>query len=82
MKRIGVMVVLGMALLASSGCGRREPLKPAAGGSLPPKAASARYTPNAEQLMYPSVEAVPGRSDELLGRSQDRLDDYFDIPPQ
>ncbi len=81
MKRIGVMVVLGMAILAS-GCGRRVPLKPATGETLPPKAASARYTPNAEQLMYPSAQAVPGRSDELLGRSQDRYDDYFDLPPK
>lgn len=81
MKRIGVMVVLGMAVLAS-GCGRREPLKPVSGASLPPKADSARYAPNAEQLMRPSAEAVPGRSDELLGRSQDRYDDYFDLPPK
>ena len=69
------------ALVALSGCGSREALRPAAGKSLPPKPAMAATTPTVDDLLTPPAEAQPQRSDELLRKSQERPDDRFDLPP-
>jgi predicted small lipoprotein YifL len=71
------------ALLASAlaACGKVGDLEPRTGQSLPPKAYGQKATPSAESLSTPSVQARPGRSDELLRRSERREDDPFDLAP-
>ena len=68
--------------LALAGCAGREQLKPVDGKSLPPKPAFATATPTPDDLLTPSTQARPQRSDELLKRSQERRDDRFDQPPR
>lgn len=77
--RLRALVLI--ALLALAGCGRREPLQPAEGASLPPKPAMAPATPTVSELLTPPPAARPERSDELLKRSEERRDDRFDLPP-
>ena len=72
-------VVAALILLAA--CGSREQLRPAAGETLPPKPAAAAETPTPAELLEPSTQARPERSDELLKRSEERRDDRFDLPP-
>lgn len=69
------------ALLALAGCGSVQALKPAAGSSLPPKAAAARTQPTSDQLMMPDTQARPQRTDESLRKSEKRQPDPFDLPP-
>ena len=76
-KRTG-FVLIALALAA---CGSREQLRPEPGESLPPKPAAAETVPTPEELMTPSTQARPERSDELLRRSEQRQDDRFDLPP-
>ena len=68
-------------LLALAGCGSRELLTPAPGKSMPPAAAGDPKPPTAESLMTADTQARPGRSDEVLRRSQKRQEDRFDLPP-
>lgn len=71
-------------LLASvlAGCGDRQMLTPKPGASLPPKPATTALPPNADKLLATTARERPGRSDELLIKSQLRRDDHFDLPPQ
>jgi hypothetical protein len=69
------------ALLALGGCGAAAELKPAAGEKLPIAPYGARATPTSRQLLTPSNQARPERSDELLTRSEQRRSDEFDLPP-
>jgi predicted small lipoprotein YifL len=69
-------------LLAVAGCGRRETLQPAEGVALPPKQAEARVQPTVDELLTPTQTARPGRSEEILRKSQIRQDDRFDLPPR
>lgn len=78
MKRAVGMCVL-LAMLA--GCGAANGLKPGEGASLPPKPYGAVATPTPAQLITPSIQARPGRSDDLLVRSENRRSDEFDLPP-
>ena len=71
-------LVLALALTA---CGDVAPLKPAAGQPLPVKPALAQVTPDAEDLLRPTVMAAPERVDELVTRSLPRETDRFDLPP-
>jgi hypothetical protein len=64
-----------------AGCGKVGDLEPRAGNSLPPKAYGQKTEQTAEALTTPSVQARPGRTDELLKRSERRQDDPFDVPP-
>ena len=78
MKRL----VIGFgALLVLSGCGASSALKPAAGQPLPVVPYGAKATPTPTQLLTPSNQARPERSDELLKNSQERRGDEFDLPP-
>jgi hypothetical protein len=70
-----------LASLALAACGSRSELTPAPGKSLPPKPIAAETTPTAEDLMEPSTQSRPGRSDELLKQSERRKPDEFDLPP-
>ena len=68
-----------VALLAA--CGKVGDLEPRTGQGLPPKAYGQTSEQSAETLSTPSVQARPGRSDELLRRSERREDDPFDLAP-
>jgi hypothetical protein len=77
MKRLAVLVLLSL-----TACGNQQMLTPKPGQHLPVKPETTALTPTASQLLTPSPRARPGRSDELLIRSQVRRDDKFDLPPQ
>ncbi|MEH3107546.1 MAG: hypothetical protein PGN09_09740 [Sphingomonas fennica] len=68
-------------LLAAAGCGRQQALEPRPGAALPPRPALAQSTPTPDQLLAVPVDVRPGRSDELLTRSEQRPEDRFDLPP-
>ena len=67
------------AVLAA--CGNRGALEPPKGKSLPPAIYGEAKAPSGEELLVPSTQAQPERSDELLRRSEKRQDDKFDLPP-
>ena len=75
-----VLLVIGMALSATA-CGKVGDLEPRSGNALPPQAYGQTTTQSAGVLTTPSAQARPGRSDELLKRSERRADDPFDIAP-
>lgn len=68
-------------LVALSGCGSRDALRPEAGKSMPPKPAMAATAPTVDELLNPPPVARPDRSDELLKKSEERPDDRFNLPP-
>ncbi|MES2905102.1 MAG: hypothetical protein V4696_13030 [Pseudomonadota bacterium] len=70
-----------IAALSLAACGKVGDLEPRTGQSPPPKAYGQSSEQSAEALSTPSVQARPGRSDELLRRSERREDDPFDLPP-
>ncbi len=70
-----------IATLALAGCGAANGLKPGTGASLPVKPYGAPETPTPAQLMTASTQARPGRSDDLLRKSETRRGDEFDLPP-
>ena len=76
------MKILALAaLLLLVACGGREPLRPAAGESMPVAPAMASRAPTTEELLTPPTIARPERVDEVLRRSEKREDDRFDLPP-
>ncbi len=75
-----ILTLCGAALLIT-GCGIREPLRPAEGQSLPPAPALARRALTAEELLAVPSEFRPLRVDEPLTRSERRPVDPFDLPP-
>ncbi|MFV0625325.1 hypothetical protein ACBY01_15115 [Sphingomonas sp. ac-8] len=75
-------LLLGTVLLALAGCGARRDLRPAEGESLPPAPYGANATPTPGELLTPTTQQRPTRSDELLRESTERQDDPFDIPPR
>jgi len=62
-------------------CGKVGDLQPKAGQSMPAKAYGQAEAPGSEELMTPDVQTRPGRSDELMRRSERRRDDPFDLAP-
>ena len=79
MKTRTLLAIVALCTLAA--CGKRDALHPLAGHSLPPKPAAAATQPTVDQLLIPPVETRPGRSDDVLRRSEERPDDRFDLPP-
>ena len=77
MKR--AMMVAGLLL---AGCGSARDLRPATGENLPVAPYGASETPNATELMTPTAQQRPDRTDELLTRSDERRSDEFDLPPK
>jgi hypothetical protein len=75
-----VLVVFSAILLAA--CGNKGELKPAAGGSLPPKPYGAVATPTPADLVQAPPQTRPTRSDEVLRSSEERRSDEFSLPPQ
>ncbi|NLS29189.1 hypothetical protein S2M10_42090 [Sphingomonas sp. S2M10] len=69
---------LGLAL---SGCGVREALAPPPGGSLPVAPYGASATPTPPDLLKPTAQNRPARSDDLIQASEARRSDEFDLPP-
>jgi len=80
--KTATLVILGMSMLALSGCGNRRVLKPLAGHTLPREPYGSSYKPNADQLLKPPVEAKPERTVDARVRSEERADDPFDLPPE
>jgi hypothetical protein len=76
MKRL---ILLGA--LALGGCGAADGLKPAEGKPLPVAPYGAKATPTPKQLLTPTTQQRPQRSDELLQSSVPRRSDEFDLPP-
>ncbi len=68
-------------LMLLAACGAREPLRPAAGESMPVAPLMAASAPTTEELLTPPTMARPDRVDEPLRRSEERRDDRFDLPP-
>jgi hypothetical protein len=75
-----LVILLGTALVLSA-CGAQQGLKPQKGESLPMAPYGAKEKPTAEQLLKPSNQTRPARSDELLRSSDERRSDDFDLPP-
>jgi predicted small lipoprotein YifL len=67
--------------LLVAGCGKVGPLEPRSGAAAPAKAYGAAAVADADALLTPSVQTRPGRSDELMRRSERRNVDPFDLPP-
>ena len=76
-----ILALLATALVLAA-CGKAAPLKPVAGEALPPGGYGARAAPTSDQLLTPTSQSRPMRSDELLKRSDPRPADEFDLPPE
>lgn len=74
-------IVAIIMLTALSACGKVGPLAPKAGQAPPAKTYGQTEVPSSEALVLASEQARPGRSDELMRRSERRTDDPFDLPP-
>ena len=74
-------LVVSALILALAGCGAAAPLKPKVGQSLPVAPNGAEQKPTAEALLKPTSQAAPERSVELRKRSEERVQDPFDLPP-
>ena len=80
MKPARITFIIGVAMCVV-GCGKVGDLEPRTGNALPPQAYGQTIGQTAKVLTTPSVQARPGRTDELLKRSERREDDPFDVPP-
>jgi hypothetical protein len=67
--------------LALGACGSAAQLRPREGQSLPVAPRGARSVPTADDLLTPTTQQRPERSDELLKNSEARRSDAFDLPP-
>jgi hypothetical protein len=74
-------IIASLLLLGLAACGKRDALRPPQGHIMPPKPATASAQPTVDQLLTPPVETRPGRSDDVLRRSEERPDDRFNLPP-
>ena len=75
------ILLVSLVALAATACGKVGDLEPRPGNSLPPKAYGQTTEQTAAGLTTPSAQARPGRTDELLKRSERREDDPFDVAP-
>ena len=78
MKRLLMILPLALALAA---CGSAVGLRPPEGVALPTAPYGATATPTPPQLVTPTPQQRPQRSDELLRSSEKRRSDEFDLPP-
>ena len=67
--------------LVLGACGAARELKPRPGETLPVAPYGAHKTPTRDQLIQPTTQERPARTDELLTASQARRSDVFDKPP-
>ncbi len=70
-----------MSVIALGACGKMGGLEPKLGAKPIPAAYGSDQPASAEQLATASAQARPGRSVELLRRSNRREEDPFDLPP-
>lgn len=70
-----------LAGLALAGCGSAVGLHPKEGVALPVAPYGATATPTPQQLVAPTPQQRPQRTDELLKSSEERRSDEFDLPP-
>jgi hypothetical protein len=66
---------------ALCGCGKYGELEPRPGAKPIPVAYGSDKPATADELVTPSPQERPGRSAELLRRSERRAVDPFDLPP-
>jgi hypothetical protein len=69
------------ALVTLAGCGAANDLRPTSTQKALATPYGARATPTATQLLTPSSQDRPERSDELLKKADTRRGDEFDLPP-
>lgn len=69
------------SLLVLGACGKFGQLQPQSGSKAVPVAYGQEKAETPDELLTPTVQARPGRSVELLRRSERRQDDEFDLPP-
>jgi hypothetical protein len=74
----GAIVLVALAL---AGCGAARELKPRPGETLPVAPYGATTTPTRDQLIKPTTQQRPARTDDLLTASERRRTDEFDLPP-
>ena len=75
----GAMVFAGGLML--TGCGQRADLAYAVGAPGPAVPAGEARAPTPPELVTPTIQARPKRSDELLRQSDERQADEFELPP-
>ena len=76
MKRLALILPLAL-----SACGSAVGLRPPEGTKLPVAPYGATATPTPPELVTPTPQQRPQRSDELLRSSEKRRSDEFDLPP-
>ncbi len=76
MKRAVIVLAVGLA-----GCGAAKPLQAPPNTALPVAPYGTKATPTPQQLLTPTTQQRPQRSDELLTGSDERRSDEFDLPP-
>lgn len=75
-------LIIGAAVaLTLAGCGRQADLAYPIGAPGPAVPAGDARAPTPAELLTPSQQARPQRSDELLKQSEERQNDEFDLPP-
>ncbi|MBK9011284.1 hypothetical protein [Novosphingobium sp.] len=77
MRRLAATVLM----FALGACGQQADLKPKAGQAMPGAPYGRGDKPTAEELLKVTSQAAPERSVELRKRSEERLQDPFDLPP-
>lgn len=77
--RLALIAALSATL---AGCGDSAELKPRKGHMLPVAPYGRDDRPSASKLLQPDTQAVPQRNIELRQRSENRVDDPFDLPPE
>ena len=75
------VLAVAFAALALTGCGRQAELIYPPGSTGPTTAAGEAEPPTPTELITPTTQARPARSDEVLRNSQTREPDPFDLPP-
>ncbi len=75
------LMLAGAAMVLLAGCGSRADLAYPVGATGPATPAGASAPPTPQELVEPSTQARPKRSDELLKRSEEQQSDEFDLPP-
>lgn len=82
LSRPSAMLLLALPVLALTGCGERTDLRPSAHHTLPTPPYGRVDKPSSAELLVHTPEARPVLSIELHQRSEERVDDPFDLPPK
>lgn len=74
-------LLLGLPLLLVA-CGSARGLQPPPGAALPVAPYGALRKPTERELVTPTPQQRPERSDDLLRNGEQRRADDFDLPPE